>query len=608
MEARCARRRAGPARRRRRTPSSTAREEPVGDLALHHHAPELELREAVEALDDSGVATLYGRFATSFVAPGASAARSSCERVAEVRARRSAARRAARPARGSSERSSSTAWTRATRSARYVVRTPRPGPISSTTSSALELGEPADDAEDVLVDEEVLPERLLRRRRSRQAEGARRVRVDLRRRARPASSPRASRATATVCDDVAPARSACPRTGCGARYGESVSARIRSAGTCAPRRGGRPRSGTSRCRRTRRSSRARAPRRAAAATRSSAGRRCRRTTASGPRSVSSSAAREWITTGSPTLRGELELRVEERGAALRAARSRGKKSSPISPTATDASDVRRARSSSSSRARRRRPGADGCPSDRVDAVLAPGDRERARARVEARADREDPRRRRRLARARRRPRGSSSASRCAWVSITRASSRSSSSTTSSGSSLRKSGLGSRSCWPAGARSAPSVPTHARVVAGQDRVRSPSSSRHLAELERAGELALVAEQLVQRLARERQERREEHLEAVDAAQRDVEDRRRPARGRSLIARPRRLVGRRTGSRASTRRIASAIAAWKRDCSISAADRRRTRPRRRRAAARSASVSARPARAPRRSCGRRSSASG
>ena len=45
----------------------------------------------------------------------------------------------------------------------------------------------------------------------------------------------------------------------------------------------------------------------------------------------------------------------------------------------------------------------------------------------------------------------------------------------------------------------------------------------AELERPGEPALVAEQLVQALARVRQEGREEHLEAVDRAQGDEEHR-------------------------------------------------------------------------------------
>ena len=43
------------------------------------------------------------------------------------------------------------------------MRTPRPGPTSRTTSAVAELAQAADDAEDVLVDEEVLAERLLGR-------------------------------------------------------------------------------------------------------------------------------------------------------------------------------------------------------------------------------------------------------------------------------------------------------------------------------------------------------------------------------------------------------------------------------------------------------------
>ena len=64
---------------------------------------------------------------------------------------------------GSSRRSSSTAWTWAQRSARSRVRTPRPGPDLEHDVVGVELGEPGDDAEDVVVDEEVLAEGLLRR-------------------------------------------------------------------------------------------------------------------------------------------------------------------------------------------------------------------------------------------------------------------------------------------------------------------------------------------------------------------------------------------------------------------------------------------------------------
>ena len=122
-----------------------------------------------------------------------------------------------------------------TRSARTRVRTPRPGPISSTTSSGVELGEPGDDAEDVVVDEEVLAERLPGRRGAHgggQAECHARVARRSAPRASRRTTPRASARTASVWSTLA-GSFRLPRSGCGARYGLSVSARIRSAGTAA---------------------------------------------------------------------------------------------------------------------------------------------------------------------------------------------------------------------------------------------------------------------------------------------------------------------------------------------------------------------------------------
>ena len=81
----------------------------------------------------SGVATLYGRLATSFrgsgSSPGMSRVRASPKARVTLPRSPSAVRRGA-----SSLRSISTAWTCRTRSARKVVRTPRPGPTSRTTS------------------------------------------------------------------------------------------------------------------------------------------------------------------------------------------------------------------------------------------------------------------------------------------------------------------------------------------------------------------------------------------------------------------------------------------------------------------------------------------
>src|SRR6185437_16851532 len=62
---------------------------------------------------------------------------------------------------------------------------------------------------------------------------------------------------------------------------------------------------------------------------------------------------------------------------------------------------------------------------------------------------------------------------------------------------------------------------AGVVAGEDLVRGAVLLLDGAALERAGDPALVAEQLVQHLGAEREERREERLQRVDHAERDVE---------------------------------------------------------------------------------------
>src|SRR5207237_579715 len=105
------------------------------------------------------------------------------------------------------------------------------GPDLEHDVCLVELGEPADHAEDVLVDEEVLTELLLRAN----AHGSRNA-VDafasIRRPSSSGSSPRVSASAASVCTTYA-GSFVLPRTGCGARYGQSVSARILSTGTCA---------------------------------------------------------------------------------------------------------------------------------------------------------------------------------------------------------------------------------------------------------------------------------------------------------------------------------------------------------------------------------------
>src|SRR5439155_22942167 len=61
-----------------------------------------------------------------------------------------------------------------------------------------------------------------------------------------------------------------------------------------------------------------------------------------------------------------------------------------------------------------------------------------------------------------------------------------------------------------------------VVAREDRVHGAVLLRLVPEEELAGEDSSVAEQLVDRLRAEREERREQRLEAVHRAERDVED--------------------------------------------------------------------------------------
>ena len=65
---------------------------------------------------------------------------------------------------GSRRRSSSTAWTWAQRSASTRVSDAEPRADLEDDVGRVELGQPGDDAEDVVVDEEMLPEGLLRLR------------------------------------------------------------------------------------------------------------------------------------------------------------------------------------------------------------------------------------------------------------------------------------------------------------------------------------------------------------------------------------------------------------------------------------------------------------
>src|SRR5262249_49716328 len=158
-----------------------------------------------------------------------------------------------------------------------------------------QFGEAADHAEDVLVDEEVLTKLLLRRdaHKPNAAVALASILVP----SSEASSPRAAASAVTVCTTYA-GSFGLPRTGCGARYGLSVSARMRSPGTraAASRSSGAfgyvtfPANDTYH------------PRSSAGASSDGEEKQCRITVPSKSRSaaiVSWSAARVWMTRGLP---------------------------------------------------------------------------------------------------------------------------------------------------------------------------------------------------------------------------------------------------------------------------------------------------------------------
>ena len=104
-----------------------------------------------------------------------------------------------------------------------------PGPDLEHDVGGVELGEPLDHAEDVLVDQEVLAEALARRDAS-QAEDLVALRVDLRLELGRVDAARLGERGERV-HDVRRLVRAGRAPACGARYGLSVSASRRSAGT-----------------------------------------------------------------------------------------------------------------------------------------------------------------------------------------------------------------------------------------------------------------------------------------------------------------------------------------------------------------------------------------
>ena len=149
-------------------------------------------------------------------------------------AARSVARRAARRAAGSSDAVELDRVHVARRDRRgSAVRTPSPGPTSSTTSSASSSASRPITPRMFSSTRKCWPSsRSWRAAAHGRPNAACGVRVDLPLRARPASSPRASASAASVWTTLAGSLRLAAHAAAGARYGQSVSASRRSAGTC----------------------------------------------------------------------------------------------------------------------------------------------------------------------------------------------------------------------------------------------------------------------------------------------------------------------------------------------------------------------------------------
>ena len=348
------------------------------------------------------------------------------------------------------------------------------------------------------------------------------------------SSPRASASAAIVWTTWAGSFRR-PRTGCGERYGLSVSARIRSAGTRRARLAQiRPPSGTSRCPRRRRSSRARAPARAGGRREAVEDHVAAEARERGGRVAA--ASRLWIDDRKPELGRERELRIEERALL-------GRRRVVVVVVEAGLADRDRLRVREEAREARRAGRASAVaawcgsmPSAAKTPSCCSASASAARHESIPVPIGDDPRRlpppRARSTAAAGGPR---SASRCACVSVTPRSARCPSARAPrrrrcSGSSFAEQRLRLAERLARRERARLPAPDPGLVVAGQHDVRRRRPP-HRPELERAGDQRRRSRAARAALRAERQERREEHLQAVDRAQRDVEDRRRRARGRS-----------------------------------------------------------------------------
>src|SRR5262245_2036200 len=204
------------------------REEALGNLALHHHDPTLERRDSIEALDDDRRRDVVGQVRDELRRRRLERHVVEGDRVPEdeVDVRRPVERLLERLL----ERRIELDRMDLAHAVREVAgQHAGAGADLQDDVLRLELGEPVDHTKEVLVDEEVLPERLLRprphgRRKAREAFSS----VWAAKAA--AATSRTSASAATVCTRFAGSLGR-PRTGCGLRYGLSVSTSSRSSGT-----------------------------------------------------------------------------------------------------------------------------------------------------------------------------------------------------------------------------------------------------------------------------------------------------------------------------------------------------------------------------------------
>jgi hypothetical protein len=185
------------------------REEAVGDLALHHHAPRADRRRAVEALDDEGRRDVVRQVRDELGRRRRERRRVERERILPVE------RRSLDPLQPWLEAAIELDGVDVRDARREVARQHAEArPDLEHDVVPFQLREPADDAEDVLVDEEVLPERLFGR--DAHSWNATVAFASIMRPSSAASSPRAAASASTVCTTFAGSLRL-PRTGCGAR-------------------------------------------------------------------------------------------------------------------------------------------------------------------------------------------------------------------------------------------------------------------------------------------------------------------------------------------------------------------------------------------------------